>query len=342
MTDGPPPDGPSVAAARRAPRLFVPPGGRDGTVTSGFGVGRRENHDARAFYARFDPAPDTDDEQLGVCAAVDRLMCADSRTMAEVADNSVALIVTSPPYHAGKTYETAGAAGPVPGSYPQYLAMLEAVLAECRRVLEPGGRICVNVANLGRRPYRPLAADTWAILGRLGFLARGEIVWVKAKGASGSAAFGSFAKASNPVLRDVSERILVAGKGRYDRAVHWKTRKARGLPWESTVTGADFLAWTLDVWHIAPESARRIGHPAPFPVELPRRLIELYSYRHDLVLDCFAGAGSTAVAAVAARRRYLGYDTDPAYLKLAQQRIAHTQTVATQLHLAIPTAAPRQ
>jgi modification methylase len=301
------------------------PAGRPRSETSSFGVSRRENHDSSRFYQGFDPPPTSDDEEVRPCSATDRLFCAHSRDMAAVADKSVALVVTSPPYHSSKEYEIPGAAGTVPGAYSEYLAMLEAVFAECRRVLEPGGRICVNVANLGRRPYRPLAAETWAILDRLGFLARGEIVWVKGRGSAGSAAFGSFAKASNPVLRDLTERILVAGKGGYGRARHPKIRRAQGLPWQSTITKEDFLAWTVDVWEIRPESARRVGHPAPFPVELSRRLIELYSYRGDVVLDCFAGAGSTAVAAVRSGRRYVGYDTDPGYLHLARRRIAQVE-----------------
>jgi DNA modification methylase len=302
-----------VLSDRRAPR----PGG---SATSSFGVSRRENHDASRFYAGFDQPATSDDDEVRACAAAGRLFCADSAHMTAVPTKSVALVVTSPPYHAAKAYETAGAPG-VPQTYGEYLAMLEAVFAECLRVLEPGGRMCVNVANLGRRPYRPLAAHAWAILERLGFLARGEIIWVKARGAAGSAAFGSFAHSSNPVLRDVSERVLVAGKGRYQRARPVKDRQAQGLPWRSTITKDDFLAWTLDVWEIRPESARRIGHPAPFPVELPRRLIELYSYHDDVVLDCFAGSGSTAVAAVQTGRRYLGYDTDASYLDLARRRI---------------------
>ena len=177
-------------------------------------------------------------------------------------------------------------AGHVPATYLDYLAMLRDVFDECKRVLEPGGRIAVNVANLGRRPYRSLAADVIRILqDDLGLLLRGEIVWVKAEGASGSCAWGSFRKASNPVLRDVSERVIVASKGRFDRA--------RGG--ESSPSTDEFLESTLDVWRLPAESARRVGHPAPFPVELPQRLIGLYTFRGDLVLDPFLGSGSTAV-----------------------------------------------
>jgi DNA modification methylase len=284
-----------------------------GTSTSPFGVGKREGHDATGFYARFRPPEISADAEVVDFTPDPALICGDARSMADLKPASVALVVTSPPYFAGKEYEAALGEGHVPATYLEYLAMLRDVFDECKRVLEPGGRIAVNVANLGRRPYRSLAADVTGILqDDLGLLLRGEIVWVKAEGASGSCAWGSFRKATNPVLRDVSERVIVASKGRFDRA-------RRG---DSTVGTDEFMEATLDVWRIAPESARRVGHPAPFPVELPQRLIELYTYRGDLVLDPFLGAGSTAVAAVRTGRRYCGYDTDPAYVELARRRVA--------------------
>ncbi|MEA2687087.1 MAG: modification methylase [Actinomycetota bacterium] len=251
------------------------------------------------------------------------LVCGDSRHMDDVKDGCVALVVTSPPYYAGKEYEREVGVGGVPASYLDYLAMLRDVFEECRRVLEPGGRIAVNVANLGRRPYRSLAADVIRILqDDLGLLLRGEIVWVKAEGASGSCACGSYRSPANPVLRDVSERVIVASKGRFDRARPIARRRAEGLPCDATVTADEFLESTLDVWHIPSESARRVGHPAPFPVELPQRLIELYTYRDDLVLDPFLGSGSTAVAAARTGRRWAGYDTDAGYVDAARTRVA--------------------
>jgi len=293
------------------------------TRTRSFGAGNRESHDASAFYDRFVAPELSDDETVNSCAAADTLVCADARAMAGVDDNSVALVVTSPPYFAGKEYEEALGEGHVPGSYLEYLTMLRDVFAECRRVLEPGGRIAVNVANLGRKPYRSLAGDVTTILqDDLGLLLRGEIIWKKAKGAAGSCAFGSFQKASNPVLRDLTERVVVASKGRFGRAIEPKRRVAMGLPHVSTISKEEFLAATLDVWEIRPESARRVGHPAPFPVELPQRLIRLYTYLGDVVLDPFLGSGSTAVAAAQADRRYVGYDTDPEYIALAERRLA--------------------
>ncbi len=301
------------------------------TRTQPFGTGKRESHDASDFYARFTTPELSDDDALAPCSAADRVVCGDSRDLGLVEDRSVALVVTSPPYFAGKEYEQALGEGHVPSSYVDFLGMLRDVFAECRRVLEPGGRIAVNVANLGRRPYRSLSADVIGILeDDLGLLLRGEIVWRKAKGATGSIAVGSYLSASNPVLRDVTERIVVASKGRFDRAVSRKERARRGLPHEDTITKAAFFASTLDVWDIRPEHARRVGHPAPFPVELPERLIHLYTYRGDVVLDPFLGSGSTAVAAVRAGRRYLGFDTDPAYVALAESRVAEAVAAGEQ------------
>jgi site-specific DNA-methyltransferase (adenine-specific) len=204
--------------------------------------------------------------------------------------------------------------------------MLRDVFAECLRVLEPGGRLCVNVANLGRKPYRSLAGDVTTILqDELAMLLRGEVVWVKAKGAAGSCAFGSYMKASNPVLRDLTERVVIASKGRFDRAIPVKERAKLGLPHESDISKEEFLASTLDVWEIRPERARRVQHPAPFPVELPERFIRLYTYVGDVVLDPFLGSGSAAVAAVRTGRHYVGYDTDPEYVAIAEQRIAEAR-----------------
>jgi site-specific DNA-methyltransferase (adenine-specific) len=123
------------------------------------------------------------------------------------------------------------------------------------------------------------------------------------------------------VLRDITERVVIASKGRFDRAIKPATRESLGLPHQPTIGTDEFLQATIDVWEIPSESATRIGHPAPFPVALPRRLIELYTYREDLILDPFIGSGSTAVAAVGSGRHYVGFDTDALYLELAEQRI---------------------
>lgn len=299
---------------------------RRGTSTSNFGVGRREGHDASAFYARF-PIPEiSSDDDVVSPSCVDTLWEGDARDMdayGDIADDSVALVVTSPPYFAGKEYEEAVGCGHVPADYIAYLEMLEGVFAECVRKLEPGGRIAVNVANLGRRPYRSLSADVVQILqDRLRLLLRGEVIWLKARGAAGSCAWGSFQQPANPVLRDLTERVVIASKGRLDRARPAAVRADEELPSVSTAHVDEFMEATTDVWEIPPASATRVGHPAPFPVELPQRLIELYTYRDDLVLDPFMGSGTTAVAAVRSERHYVGFDTDASYIDLAEQRIA--------------------
>lgn len=297
-------------------------GRRRPTATSAFGVGRRESHDASGFYARFNPPRLSDDDNVFRSPIEAKLVAGDARRMDEVDDASVALVVTSPPYFAGKEYEAAMGEGHVPASYVEYLVMLRDVFAECTRVLEPGGRIAVNVANLGRKPYRSLSADVIGILqDDLGLLLRGEVVWVKARGATGSCAWGSFCSPANPVLRDVSERVVIASKGRFDRALGRARRQAAGLPAEVTTTKDEFMEATTDVWEIPAERATRVGHPAPFPVELPQRLIELYTYAEDLVLDPFMGSGTTAVAALRTGRRYVGYDTESRYVRIAEGRV---------------------
>ena len=310
----------------------MPP--RRRTATSNFGVGRRESHVADAFYARFEAPELSADEHVNPHEAGVSRLCGDARRMDALADDSVALVVTSPPYFAGKQYEEELDREGVPGSYIEYLALLRDVFAECKRVLEPGGRIAVNVANLGRKPYRSLAADVMTILqDDLRLLPRGEIVWQKGEGASGSCAWGSFRSAANPVLRDVTERVIVASKGRFGRARSPKERRRDGLPHESSVGADEFMALTLDVWDIPPESALRVRHPAPFPVELPQRLMELYTYRgrsrgrplHRLRLDARGGAALRAATPS-------GYDLDPAYVELARARLADER--------AEPTASP--
>jgi DNA modification methylase len=297
-------------------------GRRPTTVTASFGSGRREGHDASAFYQRFVPPDISTESGVNPPSAVDIIYASDARRMDGVASNSVALVVTSPPYFAGKQYEESLGVDGVPATYFEYLQLLRDVFAECKRVLEPGGRIAVNVANLGRRPYRSLSGDVTDILQDLGLLLRGEVIWWKGRAAGGSCAWGTFQRPANPVLRDVTERIVIASKGRFDRALSPAERLAQGLPSTATISRDEFMEATTDLWEIPPESATKVGHPAPFPVELPTRLIELYSYEGDLILDPFLGSGSAAVAALRTRRHYVGFDTDAGYVGAAERRIA--------------------
>jgi len=321
---------------------------RRATSTSSFGVGKRENHDSSEFYKRFTPPeisksedvhfPPVRKDEIWHGRAQDLL--ADDTL---VAANSVALVVTSPPYFVGKEYEQAMGEGHVPTDYAEHLESLHEVFARCVEKLEPGGRIAVNVANLGRRPYRSQAADIVRIFEDLGLLLRGEIIWQKSAGLSGSTAWGSFQSAANPVLRDMTERIIVASKGRFDRAVSRRVRAERDWPSVSSLSREAFVSYTTDVWSIPTESASRVGHPAPFPVALPRRLIELYTYEQDLVLDPYVGSGTTAIAAMRTHRKFVGCDTDPDFVENARLRIADegerlrvTKERRNRLRVAVP------
>ncbi len=322
--------------------------GRRATSTANFGSGRREGHDASAFYDRFVAPEISTDATLNTPTELDVIHRQDAREMTGVASNSVALVVTSPPYFAGKQYEEDLGVDGVPADYFEYLELLRAVFAECKRVLEPGGRIAVNVANLGRRPYRSLSGDVTEILQDLGLLLRGEVVWWKGRAAGGSCAWGTFQRPSNPVLRDVTERIVIASKGRFDRALKPAQRSERGLPSTATISRDEFMEATTDLWEIAPESATRVGHPAPFPVELPKRVIELYTYEGDVVLDPFMGSGSTALASVQTGRHYVGFDTDEEYVAIAERRVsdererlvATTNETHTEFRVELPAVAP--
>lgn len=275
------------------------------TRTSDFGVGKREGHDASAFYARgLARLEESKLREVRRSTRVNEIHVASAERMDELEDDSVALMVTSPPYHVGKEYDS-------DSSFDEYLGLLHRVFAETHRKLQPGGRAVVNLANLGRRPYVPLSDIVSSMMMEIGYHMRGEVIWVKAKGASGSCAWGSWRSPSNPVIRDVHEYCLCFSKGRFDRVV-------KGNP---TIGRDEFLEATLSVWHIPAESAQRVGHPAPFPVELPRRFIELYTYRGELVLDPFIGSGTTAVAAVRSGREWVGYETDDVYAGVARRRI---------------------
>ena len=283
------------------------------TQTSTFGSAGRIAHDASYFYAGrlYGNLPAAGETVPVVEYAVpvevlDTVQQGDSRNMTMLPDASIHLMVTSPPYNARKDYDT-------DLTLDEYLDLLRAVFKETYRVLAPGGRACINVANLGRKPYIPLSSFINLIMREEGFLMRGEIVWDKGSSAGGSTAWGSWRSASNPTIRDTHEYILVFSKGRFQRP---------GKNRESTISRDDFLEWTKSVWRFPTESARRVGHPAPFPVELPRRLIELYTFKDDVILDPFLGSGSTAIAALQSGRHYVGYELDATYVDLARRRIA--------------------
>jgi DNA modification methylase len=285
---------------------------RKTTQTSSFGSPGRLGHDSSAFYAGKLYADQPGGQEVPYvenplpAAWLDRIFCRSAEAMTELPDCSVHLMVTSPPYNVGKEYDE-----DLP--LEQYLAFLERVWRETWRVLVPGGRMVINVANLGRKPYIPLHAFIAEGALRLGFLMRGEIIWNKAASASPSTAWGSWKSASNPTLRDVHEYILVFCKQTFKRQ--------NPLKRASTITRDQFLEYNKSVWNFSAESARKVGHPAPFPLELPRRVIQLYTFAGEVVLDPFMGSGQTAIAALQCGRHYVGYETEREYIDLASRRI---------------------
>ncbi len=287
------------------------------TKTSSFGSSKREGHDSSAFYERNlyykffqEPASRAELEiDLPSYEGWTNRIYAESAThMAEIPDHGVALAFTSPPYNVGKDYDD-------DMGFDDYLELIREVGQEVYRVLRPGGRYVINIANLGRKPYIPLHSFFYQLhIEALGFLPMGEIIWQKGKGASNSCAWGSWKSAKSPRLRDIHEYLLVFAKQSY-------SRPDKG---ESTIDRDEFMAATLSIWEIGPESAKKVGHPAPFPVELAGRVIKLYSYAGDVVLDPFAGSGTTCVAAKMLGRHYVGYDISPKYCALADERLEKT------------------
>ena len=288
-----------------------------GTKTSAFGTSQRVNHDATTYYERnLTPlwhtgetdAPYEPENELPPDVA-NTIFNSSSEDMSAIPDCSVHLMVTSPPYNVGKQYDDQL-------SVDDHMSLIAAVLAETHRVLVSGGRACVNIANIGRKPYIPLHAYIIQAASEIGFLMRGEIIWDK--GMSGqSTAWGSWRSPANPTLRDTHEYILVFQKPPFGR------RKPDNR--EPTISRDDFLELTKSVWTFPAMSAKRANHPAPFPVELPRRLIQLYTYSGEIVLDPFMGSGATAIAAVESGRAYVGYELEQDYIDTAMSRVNQFQ-----------------
>ncbi|MEW6716384.1 MAG: site-specific DNA-methyltransferase [Chloroflexota bacterium] len=286
---------------------------KKGSKTSSFGTTSRISHNSDQYYnsrlyselpGENDLPPIPDNPFPGEYE--NSIILGSSENMKEIPDSSLHLMITSPPYNVTKEYDE-------DLSLKEYLQLLKKVFSETYRVLVYGGRACINVANLGRKPYIPLSDYISQMMIEIGYLMRGEIIWYKGAGAGVSMAWGSWQSAANPVLRDTHEYIMIFSKGSFSR------KKLENK--ENTITRDQFMEWTKSVWIMNPESAKKVGHPAPFPVELPYRLIQLYTYKGDIVLDPFMGSGSTAIAALKSDRKYIGYEVDPEYVKLTEERV---------------------
>ncbi|MBQ9026357.1 MAG: site-specific DNA-methyltransferase, partial [Methanobrevibacter sp.] len=279
---------------------------------SSFGSVLRESHDSKEFYSsklfeEFEIPKKIEYKETKIPKKdLNKLYVKSSENMDEIPDNSIHLMITSPPYNVGKEYDNNL-------TLSEYEELLTAVFAESYKKLVTGGRACINIANIGRKPYVPLHMMVINIMIKLGFLMRGEIIWDKSASAGGSCAWGSWMSASNPVLRDYHEYILVFSKESYS--------KNKSQTKKDTISKEDFIQWTKSIWTFPAVNAKRIGHPAPFPVELPHRLINLYSYENDVVLDPFCGSGTTCLAAIENNRYYIGYDINKDYIDLSERRI---------------------
>lgn len=286
--------------------------------TSSFGVSARIGHNSSIFYnSKLYENFKTQKKQSKIAIPentipehyINQIFSHSSENMSELPDNSVHLMLTSPPYNVSKDYDENL-------SLNEYLALLERVLKEVKRVLVVGGRVCINIANIGRKPYIPLTMYVNQIMLDLGFLMRGEIIWDKSASSGVSMAWGSYKSASNPVLRDTHEYILVFSKGEFKR-----DRKGK----VDSISKENFMQWSKSIWHFNAVSAKKIGHPAPFPIELPKRLIEFYSFENDIILDPFIGSGTSALAALSLKRKFIGYEINEEYIKLANSRINEVQ-----------------
>jgi site-specific DNA-methyltransferase (adenine-specific) len=292
-------------------RMVNSPRKKRGTRTSSFGSPAKISHDADRFYASrlYEDLPGEQkviyEENSLPQTARNQIFSKSSEHMEELPDSCIHLMITSPPYNASKEYDE-------DLKLEDYLNMLVKVWRETYRVLVPGGRACVNIANLGRKPYIPIHSFLIETMLETGFLMRGEIIWNKAASASASTAWGSWRSAANPVLRDVHEYVLVFSKATFRRPRNGKI---------STISRDEFLEWTKSVWTFPAVSAKKIGHPAPFPEELPHRLIQLYSFKSDVILDPFAGSGTTCLAALTDERDFVGYEIRDEYSELARKRI---------------------
>ncbi len=283
------------------------------TTTSDFGTTARINHDSDTFYNsklykdlnKKNGAKNNKDNPFPK-PLQNEILLGDSNNMADIPDSSLHLMITSPPYNVSKEYDD-------DLSLDEYLDLLRNVFKETYRVLVSGGRACINIANVGRKPYIPLSDYISKIMIDIGFMMRGEIIWNKSAGAGVSTAWGSWQSASNPTLRDTHEYILIFSKNEYKR-----NKSETG---ENTITKEEFMELTKSIWTMNPESAKKIGHPAPFPIQLPYRLIQLYSFTQDVILDPFMGSGTTAIAALKSGRYYIGYDNNQKYIDLSKKRI---------------------
>ena len=254
---------------------------------------------------------------------VNRILCGDAAKILEtIPDGSVDIIVTSPPYNFGQNY----AEDPFDDTHDwdAYFSHLYAIWQDCARILKPGGRIAVNIQPLFS-DYIPTHHIISSQLLELGLLWKAEILWEKNNYNAKFTAWGSWKSPSMPYLKYTWEFVEVFDK---------ETHKKAGLKEDIDITGEEFKEWVIGKWSVPPETRmKEYGHPAMFPEEIPRRLLKLFSYRGDLVLDPFNGVGTTTLAAWKNQRRFIGIDISPQYCQTAIERIERSGVPAGPMNV---------
>jgi len=251
-------------------------------------------------------------EPADILPFVNRIICSDAvKVLNQIPAQSVDLIITSPPYNFGHAYAQDHTNDT--HEWNEYFEKLLVIWKECERVLKPGGRIAVNVQPLFS-DYIPTHHLISHQLMNLGFLWKAEFLWEKNNYNAKYTAWGSWKSPSMPYIKYTWEFIEVFDKG---------THKKTGLREDIDITAEEFKEWVIGKWSFPPEIRMKdFDHPAMFPEELPRRLMKLFSYRNDIILDPFSGAGTTALVARKLQRRFIGIDVSSQYCDTAMKRLA--------------------
>lgn len=227
--------------------------------------------------------------------------------------NSIDLVVTSPPYNVDIQYNS----HKDDVSYAEYLEFSKKWMTRCFEWLKDDGRFCLNIPlDKNKGGQQSVGADLITIAKQIGFQYHSTIIWNEGN-ISRRTAWGSWMSASAPYVIAPVELIVVLYKK------NWKKLSGSKV---SDVGRQEFMDWTNGLWSFNGESKKKIGHPAPFPIELPRRCVKLFSYVDDVVLDPFCGSGTTLIAAASNNRKGIGIDVDKKYCDLAQKRILESTT----------------